>query len=67
MCSVELAATFMTLYLARVVGVFSNPNIARVHRRGIHYSISATLVPTATFPIQGYSFDLLGGISPPGT
>jgi len=42
MCPVELAATFMFLYLARVMGGFSSPNITRVHRRGIHYSISAT-------------------------
>ena len=41
MCPVELAATFMILYLARVVGGFSSPNIAQAHRRGIHYSISA--------------------------
>ena len=42
MCPVELAATFMILYLARVMGVFSSPNITILHRIGIHYSISAT-------------------------
>lgn len=42
MCLVELSATFMILYLTRVVGGFSSPSITQEHRKGIHYSISTT-------------------------
>ncbi len=45
---------------------FIDGSIVHCHWRGTTTQ-SATLAPTDTFPIQGYSTDILGGISPPGT